>query len=185
MERSRTPADDRVEQFYASDEKPSWRVSAEYLRREQVLVNFSTHAAVIDHAVGLGGDDMGPSPGEMLLAALSACTAVYLGRAVVQRGIPATSVTVRARFRAAHEPGTEVLPRISFLDRIEKRVEVAGELTEQQLAELRYISEHCAIGETLRRGVDVHEELVNVDEADATACRIGSDGSSSCCAAPA
>lgn len=172
----------QVEQFYESDEKPAWRVTAEYLRREQVLVNFSTHSVISDHARGLGGDDMGPSPGELLMAALSACTTVYVARAAHAKEMPVESIAVRAKFAPGFEPGDEPLPTIGFLERIDKQVEVSGDLTHEQLDELRYVAEHCAIGETLRRGVELHEDLVHVDAADADVCVIEADGTTSCCA---
>ena len=42
-------AEPEVKEFYEQDAKREYRVSATYLRREQVLVNFSMEAFVSDH----------------------------------------------------------------------------------------------------------------------------------------
>ncbi len=179
-----------IEAFYEADARRGWRVSAEYLRREQVLVNYSTHSMISDHAPGLGGDDTGPSPGELLLGGLAACTAVYLGRNARKLGIPLESARVFCRFEATHEAIDGPLPHLGFLDRVVKHVEVTGDLTEDQVAQLRFIAENCAIGETLRRGVDLVEDLVHVGgpagavtaAGSEPACVSGSVDGEECCA---
>ena len=149
-----------VATFYATDEKQDFRVSAKYHEREQVIVNFSTQAFVSDHPTGLGGDNLGPSPGELLLGSLAACTAVYIGRNARRKKIPVESIVVRVRFETAHEHIDGPLHSLSFLSRIIKHVEVTGDLTDEQEEMVRFFSNNCAIGETLRRGVDLEETLV-------------------------
>src|SRR3954463_6904841 len=96
-------AEPHIKEFYAKKEASDYRVSATFLRKEQVLVNFSTQAFVSDHPKGLGGDDMGPSPGELLLASLAACTAIYVGRNCRRYKIPLKSVEVKTKFEVGHE----------------------------------------------------------------------------------
>ena len=149
-----------VASFYAGEAEQAYRVSAKYYEREQVIINFSTQAFISDHAVGLGGDDMGPSPGELLLGSLAACTAVYIGRNARRKKIPVESIVVHTRFEPGHERIEGPLHSLSFLAKVFKHVEVTGELTVDQEAMVRFFSENCAIGETLRRGVALEETLV-------------------------
>lgn len=148
-----------VAAFYAEDAKKDHRVAARYLDREQVIIDFSTQAFISDHPKGLGGDNMGPSPGELLLASLAACTAVYIGRNARRRNIPVESIEVKTRFETAHERIDGPLHSLSFINKIIKRVEIEGDLTEEQFAMVQFFADNCAIGETLRRGVELEEEV--------------------------
>lgn len=47
------------------------RARARYLQREQVAVEIGQHRFTSDHPARLGGDDLGPSPGELIAAALA------------------------------------------------------------------------------------------------------------------
>ena len=131
---------------------------------------------------------MGPSPGELLLASLAACTAVYVGRNAKRHDIPVESVDVRVRFDVSHEPTDGPLDTISFLDRMQKRVEVVGDLDDDQREKIRFFVEHCAIGETLKRGVEITEDIVFAAAGETIACPIGGAGriaggdDPSCCA---
>jgi putative redox protein len=148
-----------VAEFYAADREREFRVSAQYHDREQVIVTFPNQALVSDHARGLGGDEKGPSPGELLLGSLAACTAVYIGRNARRKKIPIESIVVRTRFETGHEKIDGPMHSLGFLTRVEKHVEVVGDLTDEQTEMVRFFANNCAIGETLRRGVQLDEEL--------------------------
>jgi len=148
-----------VAEFYNVDKERPFRVSATYHEREQVIISFPNQALVSDHARGLGGDEMGPSPGELLLGSLAACTAVYIGRNAARKKIPVQSIVVKTRLEPGHEKIDGPMHSLGFLARIEKQVEVVGDLTAEQVEMVRFFSNNCAIGETLRRGVQLDEQL--------------------------
>jgi putative redox protein len=159
---------DLQDSYYEKDNARLCRVGANYLQDEQVLVHFDMTKLLSDHPVGLGGAGLGPSPGELLLASLAACTAIFVGRNAKLRGIPVESVYVGTAFTAAGEDvDGQPLPRIAFLDRITKYVEVRGPLTPEQFEEIKYFVEHCAIGETLQRGVELDEQIVHITDPSA------------------
>ena len=153
-------------QFYAEDRKRFPRVAATFVGDEQVLVQFSMEDLLVDHPTAVGGTGAGPSPGELLLAALAACTSVYVGRNAKRFGIPLESVHVGTSFETAHEPTDGPLDSLAYLNRITKRVEIRGPLSAEQLAMVKFWVEHCAIGETLQRGVTLVEEVVLVTDPD-------------------
>jgi putative redox protein len=162
-----------TEVFYAKPD-PFPKVAATFLRNEQVLVHFAQTTLLVDHPVAVGGTDLGPTPGDLLQAALAACTAVYVGRHCARLGIPLESVYVGT----SREIGAEAAPDgplagtgeglidgdIAFLPRMRKRVEVRGPLTPEHLKTIEYLVEHCAIGETLKRGVELQEEIVHITD---------------------
>lgn len=177
-----------TEPDHADGDTPAYRVSASYLRREQVLIDLPTHSMVSDHSPASGGDGTGPSPGELLAASLAACTAVFVGRNARRHDIPVESVDVRVRFDVGHEPTDGPLDSIAWLDHIDKRVEVVGDLTAQQRDQVAFFIEHCAIGETLKRGLEITEDVVFATPGETIACPIGGTGriagsdDPSCCA---
>jgi putative redox protein len=177
--------------FYEEDRRRFPRVAASFAGNEKVNVQFTMRDLLVDHPPEVGGSGLGPSPGELLLAALAACTSVYIGRNAARYSIPLESVHVGASFETAHEATDGPLDTVAYLNRIVKRVEVRGPLNEDQLAMVRFWAEHCAIGETLRRGVELTEEVELVSDPDRPPFagqlpgeRSGSDGSGadpSCC----
>ncbi len=152
--------------FYAEDKQRFPRVAATFIGDEQVVVQFSMNDLLVDHPSQVGGTGAGPSPGELLLAALAACTSVYVGRNAQRFGFPLESVHVGASFEVGHEPTDGPLDSVSYLNRITKRVEIRGPLNPEQLDAVKFWVEHCAIGETLQRGVELVEEVILVNDPD-------------------
>ena len=130
------------------------RVRARHLRKEQVQVDFRRQSFICDHPPQLWGDDMGPTPGELVLAGLSASIAQHLGRHARERKIPMASCEVSADFDVGQEakPG-HPLDSLAFLSAINVVVEIEGDLTEEQFQTLKYIAENCVVANTLRKGV--------------------------------
>lgn len=143
------------------------RVSARHLRQEQVQVDFRRQSFICDHPPQLWGDDMGPTPGELVLGGLAASMAQHLGRHARERQIPMTGCEVKTDFEVGQEPnpGHDLDP-LAFLSAIKVVVEIHGELSEQQFQTLRYIAQHCVVANTLRRGVEPTEQVVLVRSGD-------------------
>jgi uncharacterized OsmC-like protein len=150
------------------------RVTATFLQGEQVLVNFPQTNLLLDHPVAVGGTDMGPTPGDLLIAAVASCTAIYIGRNCRRLGIPLESVHIGVSREMAADSapdgplagsGGDVVPGdIVFIPRMTKVVEVRGPLTEEHLATIKYLADHCAIGETVKRGLEIVEDVVHVTD---------------------
>jgi uncharacterized OsmC-like protein len=121
----------------------SWRISATSLG-DAALVQLSNQVLMA------GGTHDGPSPTELLLAGLAACTAIYVGRNAVLNKIPLENVTVRVRAPAS-------------LERIEKATEIRGNLRPGELEILKYCADHCALGETLLRGMAIADDIAIVE----------------------
>jgi uncharacterized OsmC-like protein len=120
----------------------SWRISATSLG-DAALVQLSNQVLF----ASTGGD--GPSPVELLLAGLAACTAIYVGRNAVLNRIPIENVSVRVRAPAS-------------LERIEKATEIRGNLSAAEFETLKYCADHCALGETLLRGMAIADDVAIV-----------------------
>lgn len=126
---------------------------------QQILAG--AHALTADEATGSGGTDIGPSPYDLLLAALGACTSMTVGMYARRKSWPLESVTVRLRHSRIHAADcADCETKEGMLDRIERDVQFIGALTDQQRAKLLEISNKCPVHRTLSSEVDIQTRLV-------------------------
>jgi putative redox protein len=114
----------------------------------EILVRGGTILA--DEPVEAGGDGTGPTPYELLAAALAACTAMTLKLYAERKGwtLPPYSV------EAAHgivPAGAATPPR----DRFTRRIAFEGPLAPGQEAKLLEIADKCPVHRTLVRGFEI------------------------------
>ena len=140
----------------ANHEGGTWvtaRVGPSGFRTE---VRAGAHALVADEPTTLGGTDAGPTPYELLLGALSSCTAMTVRMYASRKNWPLESVTVQLRSARSHETDCErcdVEP--VGIGRIERRVEFNGPLTDEQRRRLLEIADRCPVKQSLERGMKI------------------------------
>jgi uncharacterized OsmC-like protein len=119
------------------------------------------HELASDEPLDQGGADTGPSPYELLAAALGACTSMTLGMYARRKQWPLDDVTVRLRHsRIYAEDCADCETKEEMLDRIDRDIELAGNLTAEQRARLLEIADQCPVHRTLTRGMLIHTRLV-------------------------
>lgn len=119
-------------------------------------VTARTHEFVIDEPTGLGGGDLGPTPYEYLLGALSGCTAMTLRLYANRKGWPLESVEVGMRTSRSHEIDCENCEKTAVgITRIERKVDLQGPLSDEQRQRLMEIADRCPVKQTLERGIKV------------------------------
>jgi putative redox protein len=112
------------------------------------------HQLLVDEPRDAGGADAGPTPYELLLAALGACTAMTLRLYADRKGIPLEGVEVELEHDHVHaQDCQDCETREGFLDRITKRLVLYGPLTDEQRKRLVEIAERCPVQRTLEREV--------------------------------
>jgi uncharacterized OsmC-like protein len=107
------------------------------------------HTFVADEPKGIG-DDTGPTPYELLLAALGACTSMTLRMYADRKNWPLEHITVELTHNRVHSDDArncESAP--CMLDRIERRIQLDGPLTAEQRARLLELAEKCPVHRTL------------------------------------
>ena len=118
------------------------------------------HALVADEPESLGGTDAGPTPYDLLLAALSGCTAMTLRMYADRKGWPLESVTVRLSQDRIHAKDCEECEtEEGRIDRIEREVELEGSLDEKQRRRLLEVADMCPVHRTLKGEVVVENSL--------------------------
>jgi putative redox protein len=114
------------------------------------------HTVIADEPVNLGGTDMGPTPYELLLGALSGCMAMTLRMYANRKGWPLEQVRVHLRTSRSHEQDCERCETEKVgIHRIDRRIELTGELSPEQRQRLLMLADRCPVKQTLGRGIQI------------------------------
>jgi uncharacterized OsmC-like protein/pimeloyl-ACP methyl ester carboxylesterase len=117
-------------------------------------VQVGPHILVADEPPSVGGDDTGPTPYGLLLAALGACTSMTVRLYAQRKGWPLDSTTVTLTHGRIHaEDCANCETEAGMLDRIERVLQFAGDLDADQRAKLLEIADMCPVHRTLRSEV--------------------------------
>jgi uncharacterized OsmC-like protein/fermentation-respiration switch protein FrsA (DUF1100 family) len=117
------------------------------------------HLFLADEPEGLGGRDTGPTPYDLLLSALGACTAMTLRMYAKRKKIPLKSVAVQLTHERYHEKDSEAVNGQSHaLEKVVRRVRLQGDLTQEQRQRLLEIADKCPVHKTLESKVKIETQ---------------------------
>lgn len=115
--------------------------------RQQVVID-GKHRLVTDQPKQLGGGGGGPSPHELLPAALAACVTVTLVQYGRTKGWELGGVTVDVEY------DNHSTPR-----RVGMVIRLSGELTAEQLERLEKVARACPLRRSLETGFEFSERI--------------------------
>jgi uncharacterized OsmC-like protein len=108
------------------------------------------HSFITDEPVAAGGEDAGPDPYTLLLAALGSCVSMTVTLYARRKQWPLEQVTVRLKQHRIHAKDCkECVQNEDFIHRIERSVTFTGPLSEEQRARLEEIAHKCPVHKTL------------------------------------
>jgi putative redox protein len=123
-------------------------------------IQAGSHQFAGDEPLASGGTDTGPSPYDLLLAALGACTSMTVAMYARRKQWPLESVKVRLRHSKIHAADcAECETKEGMLDRIQLDLQLAGALTPEQRAKLVEIAGKCPVHRTLTSEIDIRTRL--------------------------
>ena len=113
-------------------------------------VKAGRHTITVDEPLESGGDDLGPSPQELLAAALASCTAVTMEMYAQRKGWDTSGLTVGVEYTPA-ERGAPT--------KFELVLKMPAHLDEEQIERLQVIAAKCPVHRTLEGEVMFDESV--------------------------
>jgi len=117
------------------------------------------HHLVADEPVSAGGNDRGPGPYDLLLAALGSCMSMTIALYARGKKWPLENVVIRLRHSRtyARDCADCVVRDDTLLDRIETQVQLSGALAPEQESKLMEVAHKCPVHRTLKSTISIQE----------------------------
>jgi len=128
-------------------------------RRFQRGMYANGHFVRADEPPAYGGSNLGPTPYDLLLMSLGACTSMTLRMYANRRHMPLEDLQIRLRHERVH--AEDCVDCEDGLERITRRISLSGELDAQQREKLLGIADRCPVHRTLQGKLRIVTELVD------------------------
>jgi uncharacterized OsmC-like protein/pimeloyl-ACP methyl ester carboxylesterase len=116
------------------------------------------HFLRADEPLKYGGSDLGPSPYDLLLMSLGACTSMTLRMYANLKKLPLEDIEVRLLHERVH--AEDCVDCDHRIERITRRISLHGELDEPQRQRLLEIADRCPVHRTLENDPQILTELI-------------------------
>lgn len=123
------------------------------------------HSFIADEPEKVGGTDLGPTPYDLLVAALGACTSMTLRMYADHKQLPVENVRVHLQHSKVHANGGNEDRPSSKIDQIVREIEIDGDLTAEQRARMLQIADRCPVHRTLHGEINVVSSLKDKGDA--------------------
>ena len=117
----------------------------------------NSHFLRADEPQKYGGSDLGPNPYDLLLMALGACTSMTMRMYANFKKLPLEDVTIRLLHERVH--AEDCVDCDDKIERITRRISLAGDLSEDQRRKLLEIADKCPVHRTLESDPQIVTEL--------------------------
>lgn len=118
-----------------------------------------SHAFLLDEPSDAGGEDAGPEPHELLLAALGACASITVQMYADRKQWPVEAVQVELSY-VPLPPEASANTKNATVGGIEMEISFSGNLSDAQRARLLEIAERCPVHRILTSPVNIHTKLL-------------------------
>jgi len=116
------------------------------------------HFLRADEPLQYGGSDLGPSPYDLLLMSLGACTSMTLRMYATRKKLPLDDIEVRLLHERVH--AEDCVDCDQHIERITRRISLHGKLDEAQRQRLLEIADRCPVHRTLENDPQIVTELL-------------------------
>jgi uncharacterized OsmC-like protein/fermentation-respiration switch protein FrsA (DUF1100 family) len=148
------PPEPETREALRQDNRVAARTAAGAFRTEILARG---HALIADEPAAVGGENLGPTPYDLLAAALGACTTMTLRMYADRKEWPLHEAEVRVKHSRIHAEDEERCEEggEARLDRLDREITLVGPLDDEQRARLMEIADRCPVHRTLSAGVRI------------------------------
>lgn len=119
------------------------------------------HHLSADEPSDFGGNDLGPSPYDFLLAALGSCTSMTIRMYAKFKSFPLEKVIVKLSHDKIYANDCANCEKSNTkIDRIDRKIELKGDLSVEQRQRLLDIANMCPVHKTLTSKILIETELI-------------------------
>ena len=118
----------------------------------------NSHFLRADEPTSYGGSDLGPSPYDLLLMSLGACTSMTLRMYANRKKLPLEDVSIKLLHERIH--AEDCIDCDGKIERITRRISLVGDLSEDERRRLLEIADKCPVHRTLENDPQIVTELV-------------------------
>ncbi|MDP4034079.1 MAG: alpha/beta fold hydrolase [Pseudorhodobacter sp.] len=127
--------------------------------RQDITIG-SVHQLIADEPVSMGGTDLGPSPYQLLSAALGACTTMTIRLYARRKGIPLAHVACDVTHNKSHTEDCDACDKtLPKIDVFRRAIRLEGDLTDDHRTALLAIADKCPVHRTLHGQAIIETEL--------------------------
>lgn len=122
-------------------------------------VKMGDHSLIADEPQKDGGEDLGPSPYDLLSASLATCTSMTLQYYAKAKKIPLEEVRVHTQHHKKHASDSQ--EESGKIEQIDRWLELDGDLSQEQRQKLLEIANKCPVHKTLLSDIKINTTLSN------------------------
>lgn len=126
-------------------------VYVRHLDGDRFEISMRQHKVTVDQPRQDGGEDSGPAPTELFVAALASCVAFYSGRFLTRHGLSTEGLAVEACYEMGARPA-----RVAQMTLL---LHVPAGVPDDRRAPLLAVASHCTVHNTLTDPPAVRIEL--------------------------
>lgn len=124
-------------------------------------VRTPTHQFIADEPVSFGGRDDGPTPYDLLLASLGTCTSMTIQMYAERKKWPLESVRIDLEHTRNHNADCVDCDKDGAqIQALDRAIELAGDLTQEQRDRLMEIADRCPVHRTLEGDLHIHTTAI-------------------------
>jgi putative redox protein len=134
------------------------RMEVLHLENLQHEATIRSHSIVLDEPPEAGGDDQGMTPYEALLAGLGGCIAITVRLYARRKNWPLEDIRVTLTHERNHArdcQDCESPESVGMLDVIREKVELTGDLSDEQRTRLHEIAGRCPVHRSLTGNIEI------------------------------
>ncbi|HEX2139433.1 MAG TPA: bifunctional alpha/beta hydrolase/OsmC family protein [Woeseiaceae bacterium] len=124
-------------------------------------LNAAGHRLITDEPESYGGDNLGPTPYDLLSAGLAGCTTMTLQMYARHKGLALDTATARVRHDKTHAKDcADCESEEGKIDEFQRSIVLTGDLTEDERQRLLDIADRCPVHKTLHGVIRIRTRLV-------------------------